>query len=102
MTSNLEADDDPGEADEIMLRELAEQERRCISGLLTIWIRIGDILISRKKRYPRGTWRPWLKVHKSVKRCMSDVSQIGKQRSLVPGAGIGRWGCRKKSDSQGG
>ena len=74
MTSNLKADDDGSEADEIMLRELAEQERRCISDLLTIWIRIGDILISRKKRYPHGTWRPWLKVHKSVKRCMSDVS----------------------------
>jgi Protein of unknown function (DUF3102) len=59
------ADDDGSEADAIILRELAEEEQLCIGSLLEIWVRIGEVLIARRGRCPRGTWRPWLKAHTS-------------------------------------
>jgi hypothetical protein len=58
-------DDDGSEADVIILRELAEQEKKCIGSLLEIWVRTGEVLSARKMKCPRGTWRPWLRRHTS-------------------------------------
>jgi hypothetical protein len=56
-------EDDGSETDEILLRELLAEEKRCTGSLLEIWIRTGEILIARREKCPHGTWRPWLKAH---------------------------------------
>jgi hypothetical protein len=43
-------EDDGSEADEILLRQLAEEEKRCVDSLLSVWIRIGEVLSARKER----------------------------------------------------
>jgi len=59
----LQHDDDGSEADEIILRELAEKEKRCVGSLLAIWIHAGEVLLARRKKCPHGSWRAWLKAH---------------------------------------